>query len=106
MTDPIAHDVHDGEKQIALLIERRAAAAPDPAEASSSWRESVQRFHEAAAERRRAWAAHHSDLARLHTKLAAEHEQKAAQLANSKRQVQAEGVTGNGRGAGGAVLSG
>ena len=105
------HAVHDGEKQIRLLIERRAAsfAGPDPDELAPSWRESVQRFHEAAqAERRAAWCDYHRNLASMHIRLAAEHEEKADQLANPKPVVQTESVTGNGsaRTGGRGVLSG
>ena len=103
MRNPTSPDVRDGEKQIRLLIERRAPAseATDPDELAPSWRESVARFHEAAqAERRAQWCAYHRTLATMHSRLAAEHARKADQLVNSKPQVQGAAVTGNGGGEG------
>ena len=91
---------------IDVVIERRHARFTGPdsddAEHDPSWRESVAKFNEAAqAERRGAWIAHHLDLARLHSQLAREYEEKADQLANPKPVVQTESVTSNVTGNGG-----
>jgi hypothetical protein len=63
------------------LIERRAQEQEEAEREAQAWAETARTYNlAAAAERRREWARYHLDLQRLHSQLAAEHEEKALQL--------------------------
>lgn len=69
------------DAEIDRLIERRAQEAQEQERIAEGWVETARRYNlAAAAERRREWAQHHHDLARLHEQLAAEHHRKALRL--------------------------
>jgi hypothetical protein len=71
------------EASIAALIERRAQEREQADREASVWAKSARAFDlAAAAERRRAWAVYHQDLARLHARLSEEHREKALQLSD------------------------
>ena len=72
------------EGELDVFITRRhgkRVAEEGERAAEDMWRESVARFHERSeAEIRSRWIDYHQNLCRLHTQLAAEHEEKAQRL--------------------------
>jgi len=71
------------EEDLNRLIERRAREADDANRVAEAWAESARRYNlRAAAERRQAWIRFHADMSVVHSRIAAEHEQKAALLAD------------------------
>jgi hypothetical protein len=71
----------DAERTLNDLIERRTEEQAEQERVEASRAESMRTYNlAAAAERRRQWADYHQGLARLHTRLAAEHEEKALRL--------------------------
>jgi hypothetical protein len=76
-----AKPVLDAEESLDRLIEARAQEAEEANRVHAGWAEKGAKFDaRAQAERRREWVAYHRDLARLHTRLAAEHDEKALSL--------------------------
>jgi hypothetical protein len=73
------------EAEINRFIEKRAQQAQDANSRARAFAESLERYNlRAQAERRREWIQFHNGLAHLHQNLAAEHEEKAAKLANGE----------------------
>ena len=71
----------DADESLDFLIAQRAEQLEEQRRTEASWAASARQFNlAAAAERKRAWARYHLDLQRIHTQLAAEHQQKAAAL--------------------------
>jgi hypothetical protein len=71
----------DADEAIDALIEARARELQEQERVEASWAESVRNFNlRAKAERRKEWAAYHSGLARLHRRLANEHDEAVRRL--------------------------
>ena len=71
----------DADEAIDALIERRAQEAQEQERVEASWAESVRNFNlRARAERRKEWADYHNALARLHRRLADEHDEAVRRL--------------------------
>jgi hypothetical protein len=69
------------EESLNTLIERRAKEAGEANHAARSWAESVRRYNlRSQAELREQWRRFHNDMSRVHARIAAEHEAKAAAL--------------------------
>jgi hypothetical protein len=73
------------ENQLNVIIERRDREAEEANTAARRWTEEIRCYNLAAqAERREQWRRCHEDLAAIHSRIAAEHEQQAARLAETK----------------------
>ena len=77
------------EEDLNRLIDRRASEASeaDANRVAEAWAESARRYNlAAAAARREAWIRFHADMSVVHSRIAAEHERKAALLSDGEAE--------------------